>query len=154
MAIDDLPRVQLRHEDDLPFFDLGDGTQLQLLQVDLDEGLWVVRTRFQAGVTIATHKHTGPVMAVTLTGKWVYLEYPDVVNVAGSYLFEPAGSVHTLHVPEDNEEITDVWFAIWGANLNLGADGQVETVADAHLLYELYRGLCDAAGVECRTIVN
>ena len=41
------------------------------------------------------------------------------MNVAGSYLFEPAGSIHTLHVPDTNTEVTDVFFAIHGANLNL-----------------------------------
>ena len=61
---------------------------------------------------------------------WKYLEYPEV-NRAGSYLFEPAGSIHTLTVPEDNTEVTDVWFAIYGANLNLDADGNVEMVIDA-----------------------
>ena len=31
---------------------------------------------------------------------------------------------------------------IHGANLNLGADGNVEMVIDAHLILEVYRGLC------------
>ena len=36
-------------------------------------------------------------------GAWKYAEYPEV-NRAGSYLFEPAGSIHTLTVLEDNTE--------------------------------------------------
>ena len=98
----------------------------------------MVRTRFQPGVTIPTHKHTGAVFAVTLAGSWKYAEYPDV-NTAGSYLYEPAGSVHTLTVPESELEVTDVWFAIYGANLNLDADGNVEAVIDAQLVYDFYR---------------
>lgn len=154
MAVDDLPRVQLRRTDDLPFFDTGDGVDLQLLQVDLAEGLWVVRSRFRPGTTIQRHRHTGTVMAVTLAGRWVYLEYPDVVNEAGSYLFEPAGSVHTLHVPDDQEGGADVWFAIRGANLQLRDDDTVEYAVDAHLVYDVYRGMCDAAGIDCATIVT
>jgi hypothetical protein len=132
-------------EGDLPFLDLGDGTAIQLLQVDIEKGLWVLRTRFEPGVTIPTHKHTGEVFAVTLSGQWKYLEYPEV-NRAGSYLYEPAGSIHTLHVPEDTEGITEVWFAIFGANLNLDADGNVEMVIDASLIYETYTAMAEAQG--------
>jgi hypothetical protein len=82
---------------------------------------------------------------VTLSGQWKYLEYPEV-NRAGSYLYEPAGSIHTLHVPEDTEGITEVWFAIFGANLNLDADGNVEMVIDAGLIYEIYTAMAEAQG--------
>ena len=75
--------------------------------------------------------------AFTQRGCWRYLEYPDVVNTAGSYLYEPAGSVHTLHVPDDNDGDTDVWFTIHGANLNLDAEGKVELVIDAHSILPL-----------------
>lgn len=71
----------------------------------------MIRARFQPGLTIQRHKHTGEVFAFTLKGSWKYFEYPEV-NTAGSYLYEPAGSIHTLHVPATNTEVTDVWFAI------------------------------------------
>ena len=125
---------------------------LQLLQVDLDQGLWVVRTRFQPGVTIATHKHTGPVFAVTLAGSWKYREYPDV-NTAGSYLFEPAGSVHTLTVPKTETAVTDVWFAIYGANLNLDANGNVEAVIDAELIHTFYLAACESQGFPAPAVI-
>ena len=145
-AFADVRRAIHRGESDLPFVDFAEGVSLQLLQVDLDQGLWVVRTRFQPGITIPTHKHTGPVFAVTLAGSWKYLEYPDV-NTAGSYLFEPAGSVHTLTVPETEKEVTDVWFAIYGANLNLDANGNVEAVIDAELIHQFYRTMCREKGL-------
>ena len=73
-----------------------------------------------------THRHTGPVWGYTISGAWKYKEY-DYVNRAGSFLYEPAGSVHTLQCIEDD---TNVWFHMYGANLNLDADGNVESVAD------------------------
>lgn len=146
MTAIDLPTAILRNEAELPFVELGDGSTLQLLQVDVDQGLWVVRTRFAPGMTVQTHKHTGSVLAFTMSGSWKYLEYPNDVNRAGSYLFEPAGSVHTLHVPEDNDEITDVFFAIHGANLNLDPDGNVEMVIDAGGMRDFYFAMCEAAG--------
>ena len=136
------PSAVHRGESELPFITLPDGTGLQLLQVDLANGVWVVRNRFPSGTTVQTHKHTGHVYAFTQTGSWHYLESPEAVNVAGSYLYEPAGSVHTLHVPPTNTEVTDVWFAIHGANLNLDEEGNVVSVLDAHKLLPYYRHRC------------
>ena len=140
-----VPRALHRAESDLPFVDIGDGSTMQLVHVDIEQGLWVVRTRFNPGYQVQTHKHTGPVFAFTLAGRWRYLEYPEV-NTAGSYLFEPAGSVHTLTVPADNDEVTDVWFAVTGANLNLDEDGSIVSVWDAQYILDGYLLLCEAAG--------
>lgn len=142
MVMEAAPQTILRKEADLPFVDFGDGSTIQLLQVDLATGIWIVRSRFTPGTTITTHRHTGHVYAFTQSGSWWYLETPEFVNEAGSYLYEPANSVHTLHVPESNTELTDVWFTIYGANLNLDANGNVELVIDAHSIYAFYKALC------------
>ena len=131
-------------DSDCPWVDSLVGFDLKVVQVRISEGLWVVRNRFRPGARIQRHKHTGPVLAFTLSGSWKYEEYPEV-NRAGSFLYEPAGSIHTLIVPEDNTEDTDVWFAVWGANLNLDADGNVESVFDAQFVLDGYLGLCEAA---------
>src|SRR5882724_2613503 len=141
-----------RGESELPFVEFAEGVELQLLQVDLDQGLWIVRTRFQPGITIQTHKHTGSVFAVTFAGSWKYLEYPDV-NTAGSYLFEPAGSIHTLTVPATERDVTDVWFAIYGANLNLDANGNVESIIDAAFIHQLYFAGCEAKGLATPAVI-
>ena len=61
---------------------------------------------------------------------------------------ETAGSTHTLTVPASNDGLTDVWFTIYGANLNLDGDGNVELVVDAHGILPFYRALCaDQHGV-------
>ena len=49
----------------------------------------------------------------TVSGRWHYLEY-DFYSTAGSYIHEPAGSVHTLDVPSDNTELTEILFIIEG----------------------------------------
>jgi hypothetical protein len=106
------------------------GVRVQVVHADIRAGIWVTRMQAEPGVTLSRHKHTGEVFAFTLSGSWKYLEYPEI-NTKGSYLYEPPGSVHTLHVLERNTEVTDVWFAIRGANLYLGADDQIEAMADA-----------------------
>ena len=132
-------------ESELPFVDLGDGTLLQLLHVDLGAGLWVVRVRFPPDRVIERHHHTGSVFAVTFSGTWWYAEYPDSVNTTGSYLFEPAHSVHTLTVGDDG---ADVWFAINGANIGLADDGSITGVTDARSVLSSYVALCEAAGFD------
>ena len=153
MTIMDIPAALHRGEDELPFVTIDEGIELQLLQVDVEAGLWVIRNRFQPGARVQTHKHTGTVFAFTRSGSWRYEEYPEV-NRAGSYLYEPAGSTHTLVVPAANTEVTDVWFAITGANLNLAEDGSVDLVIDAQLVLETYLALCAAIGVEDPPVIG
>jgi 2,4'-dihydroxyacetophenone dioxygenase len=147
------PTSPSRGENDLPFVAYQEGVTFQLLQADVEAGLWVIRVRFEPGVSIQTHKHTGEVFGFTIRGNWKYREYPEV-NRAGSYLYEPAGSVHTLEVPKDNREITDVWFAIRGANLNLDEHGNVQSVLDAGAALEIYRAQCSAAGLGAPNVIG
>ena len=128
---------------DIPWVTLPDGSGLKVLQVRPKEGLWIVRTRFMAGYEVQTHRHTGPVWGYTVSGAWKYKEY-DYVNRAGSFLYEPAGSVHTLTAIEDD---TDVWFHMYGANLNLDAHGNVESVTDGTSAYHGYMAMCEAQGL-------
>ena len=120
-AIDALPEAVHIGDDDLPFVEIGGGNKLKVLMVDEAQGLWVVEDIFQAGFEVPTHKHTGPVFGFTRSGAWKYKEY-DYVNRAGSVLYEPAGSVHTLTCIEDD---TQVWFHMTGTNLDLDADGNI-----------------------------
>ncbi|WP_419555392.1 2,4'-dihydroxyacetophenone dioxygenase family protein [Sphingomonas arenae] len=133
--------------DDLPFAEAGDGSAIQLLHVDLNQGLWISNTRLPPGYKVVRHFHTGLVYAVTHKGRWYYAETPEAVSSPGSYLFEPAGSTHTLMTPADQEGDTLVWFAIYGANVNLDDEGKVVSVIDARRALELYRGYCDALGL-------
>lgn len=133
---------------DLPWLEGEDGTKLQVLHIDLSQGLWVLNVRWPAGRKVATHYHTGPVYAVTRSGCWYYEEYPETRNTAGSYLYEPAHSIHTLVVPQDNTEETDVWFAIHGANIDIDSEGRVLGVVDARSVLEQWRKGCAAAGLD------
>ena len=143
-----MPVTEATHvgHDDCPFVDMGDGVDLKVVQVDVEAGLWIIRNRFAPGVRVQTHRHTGPVFGYTLSGAWKYAEY-EYVNRAGSFLYEPAGSVHTLTVPDDNTEPTDVWFQMYGCNLNLDADGNVESVVDGALVLQAYLAMCEAQGL-------
>ncbi len=128
--------------DELPFADIGGGNKLKVIQVKEREGLWIVENIFQSGYAVQRHRHTGPVWGYTTRGAWKYAEY-DYVNRAGSFLYEPAGSVHTLQCIEDD---TQVWFHMYGVNLNLDADDNVESVADGATALAAYIALAAAQG--------
>lgn len=130
-------------KDDLPFVDIGDGSLLKVLQVRIGEGLWIIENIFQAGYEVQKHRHTGPVFGYTTSGAWKYKEY-DYVNRAGSFLYEPAGSEHTLQCVEDD---TRVWFQMYGANLNLNQSDEIEMVVDGMLTLNYYYAICEEQGL-------
>ena len=137
----------VRHvgDDDAPWVDTGFGVDLKVVRFDRPHGTWVIHNRFRPGTRLQIHRHTGPVDGFTLAGRWHYLEY-DFYSTAGSYIYEPANSVHTLDVPDDNTGDTDVLFVIEGALLNLDPDGKVESYTDGPAILEAYYALLEAEG--------
>ena len=142
-TIETAPTAIHRGESELPFVDIGDGATLQLLQVDLANGVWVIRSHFPAGLPGADAQAHRPRVRLHPAGSWHYLESPESVN-RGRLVPLRAGRVdpHPASCPTTNDEVTDVWFTIHGANLNLDADGNVEMVIDAHGMLPFYRILC------------
>ncbi len=116
---------------------LGPGVHFKPLRLDLELGEWVVLATFAPGAKIPLHYHTGVVDAWTMSGCWNYVEYPDQKQTAGSYLYEPGASVHTLNCPEDNTEDTVVLFRVSGANVNFNEDGTYHSVLDAAMIKHL-----------------
>jgi hypothetical protein len=102
---------------------------------------------FAPGLQVAPHKHSGEIHAFTFAGEWAYLEYPESPsNRAGSYLFEPPGSTHTLKVADDLDGDTDVLFIMYGAMLHLGPAGEILGVTDAESVLREYPALLRAQG--------
>jgi 2,4'-dihydroxyacetophenone dioxygenase len=144
----------VRHagEDDLPWVNGTGGIWLKVLRVDAAVGIWAVRNRLEPGVRLQTHGHTGPVDGYAIAGRWHYLEY-EFYNTAGCYIRKPADLVHTLDVPEYNSGVTEVLFVMEGVNLNLAADGSVESVTDGAGTLAAYEALAMALGFDRPTDV-
>jgi len=142
MPLVDVPAIHIG-ADQLPFVDLGDGSKLKVIMVDPAQELWIIENIFVGGYEVQRHRHTGPVYAYTTSGAWRYKEY-EYVNRAGSFLFEPANSVHSLQVLEDN---THVWFQIYGSNLNLDDSDEVDSISDGASALAVYLKLCEEAGL-------
>ena len=120
------------HQDDLLTIDtniskflvglLHPGVKVHPLFIDPYNGMMALRIKFAPGLTLPLHFHTGYVHGYTLSGCWYYTEYPGQKQTAGSYLYEPGGSVHQFNTPADNTEETDTIFFVTGANLNFATE--------------------------------
>ena len=136
--------------ENLPWADdwAGDpNIKLKLLMADVEGGRYAVRMQFAPGVQVTPHKHTGEIHAFTLAGEWAYLEYPNSPsNTAGSYLFEPPGSTHSLKVADDVQGVTDILFIMYGAMIHLDEDGTVLGITDAESVLREYPELLRQQG--------
>lgn len=127
------------------------GVDVYPLFLDPENGTWVLRAKFKPGVTLPQHFHTGVVHFYTLSGIWNYLEYPDQPQTAGSYLYEPGGSIHTFHCPEDSEG-TDGIMVVSGANINFDQDGNLMNIMDAGWIEQMVLVAAKAQGIVPRYI--
>ena len=148
-----IPAAILRKEHDLPMVKIAPGVAIQLLQVDFDHNIRVTRALLDPGMRLRTHIHTGHVFAWTLAGTWKYLEYPES-SEANSYLYEPAGSEHTLVVPEDSTQPADVVFIVHGSNLELGSEGAFEGATDAAQIARAYLRSCKEMGLPRPNVIG
>lgn len=133
--ITSLPETPLEsghiNHNDLPWVDQGFGIEMKVLRVCDATGSWVIMNRFPAGTQLPTHRHSGAVIAYTLQGQWGYLE-SDFTAVAGSVIFEPANTAHTLKVADDATELTIVFFTIEGSLTHFTDDGTIWGISDGH----------------------
>lgn len=131
------------HDANIPSID---GVSLTPLFLDRENGVWVLYGKFAPGTVLPTHFHTGTVHFYTTKGRWNYKEYPDDPQTAGSYLYEPAGSVHTFVVPSDATEDAEGFMVVSGANVNF-VDGQYADIQDAGWFEEMFLAFEKTSGV-------
>jgi hypothetical protein len=67
----------------------------------------------------------------TTKGEWSYVEYPDDKQTAGSYLYEPGGSIHQFKVAKDAAQDAEGFMVVNGANVNFTEEGEFLDVTDA-----------------------
>ena len=91
----------------------ADGVWFKPLVLCVSQGYYVNLLRVRNSGVLSRHRHNGPVHAVTLRGRWHYLEH-DWEAVPMSYAFEPAGETHTLVVPDDVEEMITLFHVTGG----------------------------------------
>jgi quercetin dioxygenase-like cupin family protein len=95
---------------------------------NVTDGYFVNLVKVTKSGMLSRHRHTGPVHAMTMRGRWHYLEH-DWVATAGGYTFEPPGDIHTLIVPDDVDEMVTL-FHVTGAYVYVDPDGVPEGYED------------------------
>ena len=135
--------------DDIPLLRdaAGPGIHIQTLRLDPQRGELVVLATIAPGVELPIHYHTGTAEVYTLSGRWEYREYPDQPQIAGSYLYEPAGGVHTFFTPEDNTEDTVAIAWIEGAQVGFNDDGTFHSLNDAVSIQYAIETIAAARGI-------
>ncbi|KAJ5404482.1 hypothetical protein N7509_004353 [Penicillium cosmopolitanum] len=91
-------------------------------------GYFVNILRVRKSGILSRHRHTGPVHATVLRGRWHYLEH-DWWAEEGGYAFEPPGDIHTLEVPEGVTEMVTL-FHVTGAYIYVDRDGVALGIED------------------------
>ena len=98
------------------------------LLLSVSQGYFVNILRVRRSGVLSRHRHAGPVHAITLRGRWHYLEH-DWWAEEGTYSFEPPGEIHTLVVPDGVEEMRTM-FHVTGAYIYVDVDGRPTGVED------------------------
>jgi 2,4'-dihydroxyacetophenone dioxygenase len=104
------------------------GVWFRPLLLHLGAGYYVNLLRVRKAGVLSRHRHSGPVHAITLRGRWHYLEN-DWVARAGDYVFEPPGETHTLVVDETDEDAI-ILFHVTGGYTYLDEEGRSIGVED------------------------
>ncbi|MEP0070902.1 2,4'-dihydroxyacetophenone dioxygenase family protein [Pyruvatibacter sp.] len=131
-----------------------DGYDIQPLFLDSENGTWVLYAKFPPGTKLPQHFHTGTVHFFTTAGMWHYVEHAEDKQTAGSYLYEPGGSIHQFYVPEDATEAAEGFMVVSGANINFDADGNFVDITDAGALEQGIRAAAEMAGQEMPAFIK
>ncbi len=109
---------------ELPWIPIVPGIDVRLLYAGAESGRMTMLMRCKAGSALPPHKHYGAGEYLMLKGRMML---PQGDASAGTYGYEPLGSLHALTTfPEDSELL----FTNYGPVAFVGEDGQVAGVID------------------------
>jgi 2,4'-dihydroxyacetophenone dioxygenase len=112
---------------------------------NVSQGYFVNILRVRKNGILSRHRHTGPVHATVLRGRWHYLEHPWWAE-EGGYAFEPPGDIHTLEVPEGVEEMVTL-FHVTGAYIYVDPEGTALGIEDVFSKLEAARKHYEEVGL-------
>ncbi|MFO0693748.1 MAG: 2,4'-dihydroxyacetophenone dioxygenase family protein [Polyangiales bacterium] len=127
----------------LPWAEVLPGIEIRMLRVDPDGKRYAMMMRAQPGAMLPRHRHLGDVHAITHAGRWRYDDY-DWIAEPGTYVHEPAGSVHTFHVPDDESDAAVITFFVEGPQEILDDDGSVASLESGATIEGYYRAFLEA----------
>lgn len=145
---DRLLTLNVKEEPGIDVGHLIPGMKLWPLFLDPENATYVLYASYAPGTRLPAHFHTGPVHFFTVKGRWNYVEYPQDPQTAGSYLYEPASTVHALCVPEDAEEDMEGFMVVKGANVDFDGDGNYLGTAHSGAMEQMILECAKRMGIE------
>ncbi|GAA4936882.1 quercetin dioxygenase-like cupin family protein [Nonomuraea thailandensis] len=130
---------QLVDPADLPWVPQAEGVWFKPLRLSPVSGTWTNLLKVTRRGVISRHRHPFPVEAWVLQGSWRYLEH-DWTAGPGSYVYEPAGDVHTLVTEGEDEMVT--LFSMHGRIDYLNDAGEVTFTETAQTKLDKYLDYC------------
>jgi quercetin dioxygenase-like cupin family protein len=131
--------------DDRLWAPIAPGIRSRPIHLNVSSGYYVHLLRVQRSGLLQRHRHSGPVHAYVLRGKWRYLEH-DWVAEAGGYVYEPPGETHTLIVPDDCQDMVTL-FTVHGALMYVDPQGNSTGYDDVFTRIEKYRAHFESVGL-------
>jgi 2,4'-dihydroxyacetophenone dioxygenase len=142
---------QLRDPETLPWVPQADGVSFKPLRICPERGTWTNLLRVTKQGVINLHRHLDAVEAWVIKGQWRYLER-DWVARPGTYVFEPAGDVHTLMNTGEEEMVT--LFSMHGPIEYIGPGGETVFTETAETKLSKYVDFCRDNGIAVAPIVG
>lgn len=112
----------------------------------VSQGYYINLLKVRRAGVLSRHRHSGPVHAFTLKGRWFYLEH-DWEAAAGDYAFEPPGETHTLVIPDEVDEMVTL-FHVTGGYTYVDPDGEALGYEDVFTKLDATRRHYAALGID------
>lgn len=145
-----LPRALDLDADEQAWVPQAEHVAFRPLVLSVSQGYYVNLLRVRTSGMLSRHRHSGPVHAFTLRGRWHYLEH-DWVAEEGGYAFEPPGETHTLVVPDGAEEMITL-FHVTGGYTYVEPDGTAVGYEDVFTKLDTARRHYEAAGLDAAVL--
>ena len=130
---------------DNKWYPIGTLGHVRPLLFDVKNGGWISLLKAQGEGTIQRHRHAAPVTGWTMDGTWGYREH-DWIARAGSFIYEPAGHIHTLYIHPEQARMTAL-FHVYGPLLYIDGQGNAEGYDDVFTRLDTYSAHCRAVGL-------
>jgi 2,4'-dihydroxyacetophenone dioxygenase len=153
MPPDALPEVYTHDaptDDERYYIPLSDTVGSRPLWVSPTQNRWCDILWAKSAGLVNRHYHPQQVFAITLSGKWGYLEH-DWVATKGDFVYETPGESHTL-IAYEHDEPMKVFFNVTGPLIWLDENGESVGTFDVHDYLALARDHYEKVGLGAHLI--
>jgi len=145
---DALPEVYIQDaptDDERLYVPFTETVSSRPLWISPSQNKWCDILYARSAGLVNRHYHPHEVFALTISGKWGYLEH-DWTATAGDFVYETPGEAHTL-VAYEHRDPMRVFFVVKGPLIWLDESGEPNGYFDVHNYIEMCRAHYEASGL-------